>query len=320
MNVSPWPHRLALATLICTLLLVAFGSLVTTFTAGMAVKGWWIVEGQDGAEHFLLFFPGHEWTRDPGTFYEHTHRMIGTVVGVVAILTALSATFAARAGALGRKAVVVCWVALLAIAIQGAIGGFRVLENSPGLAFLHGVLGQLTFAVIGLAVMATSHLWQTSGPGRAERAPVGLAWATSVFALIQIGLGAWYRHGLRNPDVPLAPGSLHMHITGAVVLLGFVIALAIAVTFCARAIEEREPELARRLLGAKKQLHALIGIQIVLGLAALVAKGGDEVTLAESAIALCHVVVGALILARTLSLVFWLERAREGGAAGAGAA
>jgi len=306
MNTSPWPRRFAFATFVLTLLLVAVGSQVTTIGAGMAVKGWWIVDGSDGQQHFMPLFPGSEWTRDIGTFYEHTHRMLGMAVGLAAIVT-LVTIHVAR---LARGARTAALVALIAIVIQGVIGGTRVLENSAHLAFLHGVTGQVTFVLVGLAVLYTSNAWQTIGPGRAERTPIGLAKTLAVATLAQITLGAWYRHGLRSPDLDAPPGALHMHMTVAFVVLGLVIALAIRITLLARDIEGAAPELARHLVGSKKRLHALVGTQILLGFLAWAFYGDPEyVSKQESAFTAAHLVVGALLFLQVAALVPWLGRA-----------
>jgi heme a synthase len=316
MNTSPWPHRLALTTFVLTLLLVAVGGQVTTIGAGMAVKGWWLVEGSDGQQHFLPLFPGSEWIRDIGTFYEHTHRMLGMAVGLAAIATLLSIHLekffarVARGAGLARGASLAALVSLIAIVIQGVIGGTRVLENSAHLAFLHGVTGQITFVVVGLAVLYTSMAWQTIGAGRAERTPIGLAKVLAVATLAQITIGAWYRHGLRSEDFEAPKGALHMHMTVAFVVLGLVIALAVRITLLARELEGAAPDLARHLMGAKKRLHALVGTQILLGFLAWAFHGDrDYVSVQESVFAGLHLVVGALLFLQAVALVPWLGRA-----------
>ena len=76
---SPWPRRLAWATLLAALPLVLFGGTVTTLRAGMAIDGWFVLEPGRG-DHFLLAYPLEKWLRDPGTFTEHTHRLFGVLV------------------------------------------------------------------------------------------------------------------------------------------------------------------------------------------------------------------------------------------------
>ena len=144
--------------------LVLFGGSVTTLGAGMAVEGWLVAEG-----HFLLFFPIESWFRDTETFVEHTHRLFGVLVGLFAVL-AVGAAF--RSGS--RRARVVTTIALLCVVGQGAVGGFRVLEDAPELAFMHGVLAQGVFAMLGVCALVTSRAW-ASAPTAAGGESVGEA-------------------------------------------------------------------------------------------------------------------------------------------------
>jgi len=145
-----WTHRLAVAALLSAVPLVLFGGSVTTLGAGLAVDGWLIAEG-----HFLPLFPLESWLRDTGTFVEHTHRLFGILVGLLSLL-ACARAWRARPGlpALAPTA------ALLAVCAQGALGGFRVLERSPELAFLHGVFAQATFAALALSALLASSVQQ----------------------------------------------------------------------------------------------------------------------------------------------------------------
>jgi cytochrome c oxidase assembly protein subunit 15 len=76
---SPWLRRLALATALATLGLIGMGGLVTSKGAGMAVPDWPTTYGYN-----MFFFPLSQWTG--GIFYEHSHRLWASVVG---LLTAL---------------------------------------------------------------------------------------------------------------------------------------------------------------------------------------------------------------------------------------
>ncbi|QDU85540.1 Heme A synthase [Planctomycetes bacterium Pla163] len=311
MTLSPWPRRFALTTFFLTLILTLVGSQVTTTGAGMAVKGWLMAEGENGTYHFMPFFPFAEWFRDHPTAWEHTHRMIGVVVG----LAAIGMVVVTRKCRLAGGAQAAAWIALFAIVVQGTVGGFRVLENAPNLAFLHGVLAQVTIALITVAAVTCSNAWQTLPGGRTPDGPRTLALVTSLLVLGQITLGAVYRHGLRNPEFDEVKGGLHMHITAAFVLLGVIIFFAIRVALYANRMVEANPAaapLAAPLNNGKRRLHALIGTQILLGFAAWMAFGDpDRVSLAESLIAGAHLVVGALVLVQTVALVLWLQRAES---------
>ncbi len=77
----PWLHRFAVLTAMATLALIGLGGLVTSHGVGMAVPDWPTTYGYN-----MFFFPFSQWVG--GVFYEHTHRLVASVVGLLtAILT-----------------------------------------------------------------------------------------------------------------------------------------------------------------------------------------------------------------------------------------
>src|SRR5262245_65461932 len=82
-SLSPWPRRLALMTAIATLPLLFVGGLVTSTGAGLAVPDWPTTFGYN-----MFLYP---WSKMiGGIFYEHSHRLIGSVVGFLTILLAVT--------------------------------------------------------------------------------------------------------------------------------------------------------------------------------------------------------------------------------------
>lgn len=309
-----WPRRFALLTFWLTLLLVVVGSQVTTTGAGMAVKGWIMAEGSDGTYHFMPFFPLAEWFRDHPTAWEHTHRMIGILVGLASIATCV----AAKQSGLRRGAFVAAVVALVAIVLQGVIGGVRVQLDMPGLALLHGVTGQATLALIAGAVLMCSVRWQGSAeaPSVDGTSPRDLAFITTLAILGQVALGAWHRHGYRNPEFPEFAGALHMHMTGAFLVFGLVTFLGIRVSLFANRLTEAGADegLVAPLNSGKKRLHALIGVQVLLGFVAWMAQGDrDTITLFEQVVSAVHLLIAALLVCQALVLGLWLGRLGVGG-------
>lgn len=303
---SPWPFRLSLGALLSALPLFLFGGTITTIGAGMAVQGWWDAEG-----HFMPFFPIDKWLRDFGTFVEHTHRQFGMVVGFFALAAAI-ASFATGARGAVRSATT---IALLAVIGQGTLGGFRVLENSPELAFLHGFVAQGVFAALAAAVVISSERWRTAEPAGSDVATAGLRGWTWLLALViygQIGLGCWYRHGLRNMVGDGVTGRLHLHLAVAFAVLAVVVAVARQLE--AAANRAGAGAAGDRLGSLKKRLHILVGIQILLGFLAWwaydVPAPGDPKTHGEFEITLSvlHVLVGALLLAQSVTAALWTGR------------
>jgi cytochrome c oxidase assembly protein subunit 15 len=293
---SPWPRRFAGAAALVLVPLFLFGGSVTTLGAGMAVQGWWNAEG-----HFLPFFPLEKWFRDLGTFVEHSHRQFGMLIGLL-MLAAIVTTFRWDRRPSAR------WLVSLAfgaICVQGWIGGSRVLENSPGLAFLHGSFGQIVFACLAAVWVHQSPAWREPGSGdRSAAAPSPrLAWLAVVLVWIQSTLGGWYRHTLRTGMSGDAAGRLGMHLIGAFCVLGLVLVLAAALQRAAQA----DPHAPWGRQRAK--LLALVAIQFALGFLAFGLEGVGPVGFAEWLTATAHVLVGAALLAQCVTVAMFSRRA-----------
>lgn len=298
---APWARRLAWGVWISTAVLVAFGGVITTLRAGMAIDGWWVLDRGNG-DHFLLLYPIDKWFANSGTFSEHTHRLVGVVVGLLSIGYVVARWIERpRNGAKFKLAV----AGLLAVCAQGAVGGFRVLENSENLAFLHGALAQLVFALLGVNVVLSSRDWdqvrQAVEPrANEERAfpSARIAWITAAVVYAQTVLGAWLRH--TGFELALA-----LHLVFAAVAVGVVLNLSRTLRRAAT-ISPVLDRVGRRLL------HLLM-LQLSLGLATLVAivvSGGfkAEVTALETITATSHVLIGALLLQQAVAGALWIAR------------
>ena len=307
-SISPWPYRFALAMTVCTLFLVLFGGSVTTMGAGMAVKGWIDAEG-----HFMPLFPIAKWTRDPATFVEHTHRMIGIVVGLLAIASVVATHVAAWPGRRKLAARGAALLSLAAICIQGAIGGTRVLENSQSLAFLHGAVGQLTFVILWCTTLLLSPAFQAA-PAVESSAGQTLFRRGRIAALViygQIMLGAWFRHAYRisteiegADDLPFPVGKFLLHGMGAMAVL--VVVLMVAKS--ARNVWEAAPEGSRpRVLFRKVELfvHGTFYVQLILGTGALSMLGMERTAMPVVLTSTLHVLFGALTLSACASAAMW---------------
>src|SRR5437870_10964538 len=112
---SPWPHRLAVALACATFPLLFIGGLVTSKGAGLAVPDWPTTFGYN-----MFLYP---WSKMIGNiFYEHSHRLFASAVGLLTIALAVTFWFAERRP----------WVRWLGVAelgwviVQGILGGLRV--------------------------------------------------------------------------------------------------------------------------------------------------------------------------------------------------
>src|SRR5205823_12891502 len=148
-----------------------------------------------------------------GILYEHTHRLMGTVVGALSIVLAVWAWLSES-----RR-----WVRWLAAGVlgmvifQGVLGGLRVVLVKLDLAIVHACVAQAFFCLATLTAIVTSRWWITAPDfSRSEDAAAGRRLiAACVFAVIiiylQLIVGATMRHyqaGLAVPDFPLAYGKL----------------------------------------------------------------------------------------------------------------
>src|SRR5437667_5377182 len=128
---NPWLARFALLTALATLVLVCFGGLVTSHDAGMAVPDWPNTFG-----HNLFFFPISQWVG--GIFYEHTHRLVASGVGL--LTTILAAWLWLKESRRWLR-----WLGMVALPdglVQGVLGCQRggVLIGDVGIC--HATLGQ----------------------------------------------------------------------------------------------------------------------------------------------------------------------------------
>lgn len=83
---SPWLRGATILTALFAFPLVWMGGLVTSHSAGMSVPDW---PNSYGYNMFAL--PFSQWLGNyaGGTFYEHTHRLLGTLVGLAAFIATM---------------------------------------------------------------------------------------------------------------------------------------------------------------------------------------------------------------------------------------
>jgi len=276
-------HRYAVCTAAATLFLLLAGALVTSNDAGLAVPDWPLSYGS-------LMPP-----MVGGIFYEHGHRMVATLVGMLTIGLAVWLWRREERRWLRRLG----WAALGAVILQGVLGGLTVIFLLPTVVSVsHASLAQLFFCATVAIALFTSRWWQSAvQPVDDNGAPamhrLALAMAATVF--IQLVLGAAFRH----QGIGILP-----HILWAVVVLGMTVYLS-------RVIRKRFPGVAA-LRRASVILSALVGVQILLGLGAwwtrILATELPQPPVFMVAATVVHVVVGALTLATSVVLALCVYR------------
>jgi cytochrome c oxidase assembly protein subunit 15 len=117
----PRLHALAMITAIATFPLIFMGGLVTSHGAGMSVPDW-----PNSYGYNMFLFPISQWRG--GIFFEHTHRLMGTVVGFCSLLLVLSAWGPGQK----RSARWLLWIGAISAALFAGLHGLSVTLLPPG--------------------------------------------------------------------------------------------------------------------------------------------------------------------------------------------
>lgn len=303
---SPRRYRFSLVTAVATFILIIAGGLVTSQQAGDSVPDWPL--------NFGRIVP---WEQLVGNVrFEYGHRVIAATVGLLTILLNIvlwrdePRRWVRQLGLL----------ALIAVVLQGLLGGVRVLllEYRVPVAIIHACLAQTFFSlIVGLTVF-TSRAWfemanafsegnpkhEIRNPKRSESPPAGaderirfaatMGTAAVIAIFVQLLLGAAFRHGWLG----IIP-----HLLGAVlvaILLGWTL---LTILKHIPSIYLQRP--ARWTLG-------LLVVQLALGIAAYFARVASyddpQPLFYMVSLTVAHVAGGALTLAMAVVIVLRLYR------------
>ncbi len=285
-------------------MLIFAGALVTSMGAGLAVPDWPTTFGYN-----MFLYPISRW--QGGVFYEHTHRLIASLIGLMTVVLAIG-IWKTDGRSWVRK---LGWFALALVIVQGIFGGLRVTKLSIILAMIHGCVAQAFLCVVIVLAVALSARWRDDSAwfssSRSIRAIRAQAWTFVGAVYVQLILGAVMRHlgaGLAIADFPLAFGKLippihslavgihFAHRAGAVVVS--LTAIILIITVIARAADEP------RLLRPALLIGGLTAFQISLG-AHIIWLMRPPLTTT------LHVVNGAAILGTALLLALRASRFQE---------
>ena len=270
-------NRFSIITAASTVCLLVAGALVTGNDAADSVPDWPLAYGK-----IIPPLVG-------GIRYEFAHRVAAGIVAVLTVALAVWITSSPIRDRVARWG----WTAVALVLIQAGLGALRVLYGHPKLiATIHATVAQVFFLTLVALTLLTSDWWQQDHPaledsGSPRLSTLGLC--TTIVILIQLVLGAAFRHG--------AFGILP-HLIGAAVVIWMV-------TWTGREAKSRfgfAPELRKATI----LLHATFGTQILLGFAAYWAVAESlkavQPVLLLVIIEVAHVVVGALTLAASVLL------------------
>jgi len=281
---SPWLHRYATFIAICTFLLIIAGALVTGNDAGLSVPDWPTSFGSFRMPRMV-----------GGVKFEHGHRMIAGVVGILMIILVLALWIKDS-----RRWVK--WIgaaAVLAVLAQAALGGITVLFHLPvAISTSHATLAQVFFCLAASLAFFTRAGWRWDEPKLEDASTPSLQHltvATTGIMLVQLVLGAAYRHS----GMGIAP-----HVVGACVVTMLVawVVTRIQMKFL------QQPALLRPAL----LLGALVMLQLSLGIGAYIVKmagrNAPQPLPPVVNMTTAHVAVGALVLVTSLYLTYQTRR------------
>ncbi|OGW82455.1 MAG: hypothetical protein A3C47_03730 [Omnitrophica bacterium RIFCSPHIGHO2_02_FULL_51_18] len=260
-----------------TLVLIIAGGLVTSTESGLSVPDWPLSYGQ--------FFP----PMVGGIRFEHTHRLIAGIVGILTfVLLGLLLKNEGRG-----------WVkclgaaAALAVVLQAILGGLTVIYLLPTpVSVAHACLGQTFFSLVVSLVLFTSKEWATAPKIASENSESlkRLLATTFFFVCLQLIAGSVVRHAHGR--------TLNLHA-----LLAFLIAIHV-LFILVRILRDAD---LQPLVNHVLLLTGLVTLQVFSGggayLLTLVIEKAAYPRTSEVLITTAHQSIGAVILATTLLLM-----------------
>jgi cytochrome c oxidase assembly protein subunit 15 len=271
---NPGIHRFAKFVVAWTVLLFIAGALVTSNNAALSVPDW--------PKSFGTWFPSLRQLAG-GAFFEHSHRVIACGLGIFTLALAILIWLKDERRWLRWLGV----IAVAGVAVQAVLGGEVVRQLLQyWLPVIHACFAQIVFAAVLAIAVFTSQWWISERPQLADRGTPSIQTVAMVnvgVIFLQVVLGAGFRHS----EIPVWP-----HIVGAFAVMA-------TVTWTAVALRKRfgtSGELSR----ARGLLHAMFGVQFVLGFGAYWARLASEKagpTSTTVIVTVTHTVVGALLFA-----------------------
>lgn len=275
---SPWLYRIAFITVGATFILIVIGGIVTSTESGLAVLDWPTTFGYN-----MFLYPISEMVG--GILYEHSHRLMGSLVGMLTIIMfVLMLIIESR-----RWLKWLGFAALIGVSVQGVLGGLRVTELNLNFAIIHACLAQAFFALLCGICLFTSRGWfeiQLNGQidGGQVKKLRRLSLITTCLIYLQLIFGAVLRHTGNRLDAHL--------------LFAFLVSLHIFL-------------LVRGIFSTDEHSHGLgqlspilllglLAVQLILGFGAYITKltamGESVSALITDIITTSHVAIGALML------------------------
>jgi len=315
-----WLNRFAWFICVAAVLLICSGGMVTSKNVGLAVPDWPTTFGYN-----MFLFPASKWVG--GILFEHTHRLIASVVGFLTIILAIwlwrseSRRWVRNLGL----------IALAGVIVQGILGGLRVTMLKDEIGIFHACVAQAFLALLVVIALVTTNFWRLlehDAVNLQDKVPHiatirNIAAVVTLAIYVQLALGATMRHQHRDLsilDFPTANGAWIPDTSTTALtkinswrdarglsdvdafqiwlqMIHRFVALLIAIgviTFCSRVWRE-----ARQVVPVLKKLSiwwiAFLFVQLTLGAWTIWSNKAAD-------IATAHVAVGAIMLSFGVSI------------------
>jgi len=202
-----WLNRFAWFICVAAVLLICSGGMVTSKNVGLAVPDWPTTFGYN-----MFLFPASKWVG--GILFEHTHRLIASVVGFLTIILAIwlwrseSRRWVRNLGL----------IALAGVIVQGILGGLRVTMLKDEIGIFHACVAQAFLALLVVIALVTTNFWRLlehDAVNLQDKVPHiatirNIAAVVTLAIYVQLALGATMRHQHRDLsilDFPTANGA-----------------------------------------------------------------------------------------------------------------
>jgi cytochrome c oxidase assembly protein subunit 15 len=198
-----WLNRFAWLTCVAALLLICSGGMVTSKNVGLAVPDWPTTFGYN-----MFLFPVSKWVG--GILFEHTHRLMGSLVGFLTIILAVWIWLSEDRQWVRKLGV----IALAGVILQGILGGLRVTMMKDEIGIFHACVAQAFLGLLVVIALVTINFWRGLANQSIDlqkfAALKALAIAITLAIYVQLALGATMRHQHRDLsilDFPTANGA-----------------------------------------------------------------------------------------------------------------
>jgi heme a synthase len=165
--------------------------MVTSKNVGLAVPDWPTTFGYN-----MFLFPVSRWVG--GILFEHTHRLMGSLVGFLTIILAVWLWLCEDRRWVRNLGV----IAVVGVILQGILGGLRVTMMKDQIGIFHACVAQAFLGLVVFIALVTTQFWRSLIPGLVNSqsfSPIKLlAVAITITIYVQLALGATMRHEHRD--------------------------------------------------------------------------------------------------------------------------